>query len=63
MGFTIVEENLKCRVNGQDVDTEYARFENDYVPQPVERKAEIITFSFGGKTLVLNFQAGTREEA
>ena len=51
------------RVNGQDVDTEYARFENDYVPQPVERKAEVMSFCFGGKTLVLNFQAGTREEA
>ena len=51
------------RLNGQNVDTDYARFENDYVPQAVERKAETITFSFGGKTLVLNFQAGTREEA
>ncbi|MBP0963200.1 MAG: RuvX/YqgF family protein [Oscillospiraceae bacterium] len=29
----------------------------------VERKAQTITFCFGGKTLTLNFEAGTREEA
>ena len=51
------------RINGQDVDVDYARFGNDYVPHAVERKAQTITFCFGGKTLTLNFEAGTREEA
>ena len=49
---------FKC--NGTDVDVEYDRFDNPYVPQAVERKAEIITFSFGGKTLELNYKEGTR---
>ena len=51
------------RINGQNVDVDYARFDNDYVPHAVERKAQTITFCFGGKTLTLNFEAGTREEA
>jgi hypothetical protein len=51
------------RINGQDVDVDYARFDNAYVPAAVERKAQTITFCFGGKTLTLNFEAGTREEA
>ena len=50
---------FKC--NGTDVDLCYDRFDNPYVPQPVQRKAEIITFSFNGKQLVLNFREGTRE--
>jgi hypothetical protein len=50
---------LKC--NGMDVDLCYDRFDNPYVPQPVQRKAKIITFSFHGKQLVLNFEEGTRE--
>ena len=49
--------------NGQLVDTEYARFENDYVPQNVERKSEIIEFSFNGHRLVLNFEDGTRVQS
>ena len=49
---------FKC--NGTDVDVEYDRFDNPYVSQPVERKAEVITFSFGGKTLELNYKEGTR---
>ena len=50
---------FKC--NSTDVDLCYDRFDNPYVPQPVQRKAEIITFSFNGKQLVLNFEEGTRE--
>ena len=50
------------QLNGKVVDMEYDRFDNAYVPAPVERKAEVITFSFQGKTLVLNYKEGTREQ-
>ena len=49
--------------NGEMVDTEYARFDNAYVPQSVERKSEIIEFAFNGHRLVLNFEEGTREHS
>ena len=66
--YTTGEKSFQVRfdeyfcINGQDVDVEYARFDNDYVPDAVERKAQTIAFCFGGKTLTLNFEAGTREE-
>ena len=51
------------KLNGETVSTDYARFESDYVLSGrVERGAEKITFSFGGKSLTLDFSAGTREE-
>ena len=49
--------------NGQIVDLEYARFENDYVPKPVERKSAVIEFAFGGHSLVLNYKEGTRVQS
>ena len=49
-------------INGEVIDTNYARYENPYVDQKVERKSEIITLSFNGKNLLLNFKEGTREE-
>ena len=49
-------------LNGELVDTEYARYENEYVNGRIERGADTIEFFFGGKTLVLNFKEGTREE-
>ena len=48
------------KLNGQDVDVDYARYESAYVNGKVERKAEEIAFSFGGKTLTLNYKNGTR---
>lgn len=48
------------KVNGQIVDTDYARYESPYVDGQVERKAEVIAFHFNGKTLELNYEAGTR---
>ena len=50
------------KLNGETVDTNYARYESVYVGGKVEREAEIISLSFGGKTLTLNFKEGTREE-
>jgi hypothetical protein len=50
------------KLNGEIVDTNYARYESVYVGGKVEREAEIISLSFGGKTLTLNFKEGTREE-
>ena len=51
------------RLNGETVNTDYARYESAYVVGGrVERGAEVIGLSFGGKTLTLNFEEGTREE-
>ena len=58
-----VQYDAYFKHNGQSVDTEYARFENAYVPQNVERKSEIIEFSFNGHRLVLNFEEGTRVQS
>ena len=48
------------KVNGELVDTDYARYESPYVNGSVERKAEVITFIFHGKSLELNYEAGMR---
>ena len=50
------------KLNGEIVDTNYARYESVYVGGKVEREADVISLSFGGKSLTLNFEAGTREE-
>lgn len=47
-------------INGEKIDTNYARYESDYVDGKVERRAEVIELSFGGKTLTLNYKEGTR---
>ena len=50
------------KLNGNVVDTDYARYENDYVVDGVvDRKAEVIELSFNGKTLRLNYKEGKRE--
>ena len=50
------------KLNGEIVNTNYARYESDYVKNGrVERKADIIELSFNGKTLTLNYNEGTRE--
>ena len=50
------------KINGQEIDTEYERYESVYVNGAVERGAEIIEYNFGGKTLTLNYKEGTRVE-
>ena len=55
-----VKYNVHFMINGQKIDTNYARYENDYVNGSVDRKAEIIELSFNGKTLTLNYKEGTR---
>ena len=49
-------------INGVKIDTNYARYESDYVDEKVERKSEVITLSFGEKTLTLNYKEGLRAE-
>ena len=49
-------------VNRQIIDTNYARYENDYVDGQVARFADEIKLSFNDKTLTLNFKDGVREE-
>ena len=49
-------------INGERIDTDYARYENDYVSASVERKSETISFTFGGKALTLNYKEGLRVE-
>ena len=55
-----VKYNVHFMINGEKIDTNYARYENDYVNGSVDRKAEIIELSFNGKTLTLNYKEGTR---
>ena len=57
-----VKYNEHFMINGEKIDTNYARYENDYVNGKVERCADVIELSFDGKTLTLNFKEGTREE-
>ena len=57
-----VKYGVHFKLNGEIVDTNYARYENDYVDGKIERGAQIMAFSFNGHSLVLNFEAGTREE-
>ena len=49
------------KLNGKIVDTNYARYESAYVSGQVDRKADVIEFSFNGKTLTLNYNEKTRE--
>ena len=49
------------KINGQKIDTHYARYESAYVSGAIERKADLIEFSFNGKTLTLNYNEKTRE--
>lgn len=57
-----VKYNEHFKINGEKIDTNYARYENDYVDGKIERGAEIMHFSFGGYALTLNFETATREE-
>ena len=57
-----VKYNEHFKLNGELVDTNYARYENAYVDGKVERGAKIMELSFGGYTLTLNYDAGKREE-
>ena len=58
-----VKYNEYFKINGQTVDTNYARFENDYVANgKIERGADVMEFSFNGYSLTLDFKAGTRKE-
>ena len=50
------------KLNGEVVNTNYARYESAYVDGKVERGAKVIEISFGGWELILNYDAGSREE-
>ena len=49
------------KINENIIDTNYARYENDYVNGKIERRADVIELSFNGKKLVLDYNAGKRE--
>ena len=49
------------KLNGEVVDTNYARYENDYVNGSVERCADVISLEYAGKSLTLNYKEGKRE--
>ena len=57
-----VKYNERFIINGEKIDTNYARYENDYVNSKVERGSDVISLSFDGKTLVLNYKEGLRSE-
>ena len=48
------------KINGDSVNTDYARYESTYVDGKIERGANVIAFAFNGKSLVLDFKEGTR---
>ena len=68
VGYTTREKAIDVKysehfkINGQVIDTNYARYENDYVNGKVERGADVIEISFMDKSWTLNFKEGTREE-
>ena len=49
-------------INGSKIDTNYERYESEYVDGKIERGSDVITLSFMGKSLVLNYNEGIREE-
>ena len=57
-----VKYNEHFMINGEKIDTNYARYENDYVDGKIERGAEVMHFGFGGYALTLDFKNATREE-
>ena len=57
-----VKYGVHFTINGEKIDTNYARYESAYVDVKVERKSEVISLSFGEKTLTLNYKEGLREE-
>ena len=48
------------KLNNQEVDMEYDRFESDYVLDNVERKSDVIVFSYYGNTLELDYKNNKR---
>ncbi|MBO7196140.1 MAG: hypothetical protein J6V80_02285 [Clostridia bacterium] len=57
-----VKYNEHFVINGDKIDTNYARYESAYVDGKVDRKSEVIAFTFNGKTLTLNYMEGLRVE-
>ena len=57
-----VKYNEHFKINGEVIDTNYARYENPYVNGKVERGADVIEISFMGSTWTLNYKEGTRKE-
>jgi hypothetical protein len=49
-------------INNAIIETDYARYENKYVDGKTERKSDTISLNLFGRSLVLNFNDGIREE-
>ena len=56
-----VKYNSHFMLNGAEIDTNYARYENDYVGGKVERGSENIVLDYQGYYLLLNYNEGLRE--
>ena len=57
-----VKYSVHFKINGVQIDTNYARYENAYaVGGAVERKSEVISFNWQGYSLTLDFEKGIRE--
>ena len=51
------------KINSLDVDTDYARYENEYVKGgKIERFSDVIELDYNGKKLVLNYKDAQRSE-
>ena len=57
-----VEYDSRFMINGEKIDTNYARYENAYVSNGiVDRKSEVIEIDWHGYRLTLDFENGIRE--
>ena len=57
-----VKYDVHFMINGEKIDTNYARYENDYVVNGVvDRKSEVISIDWQGYWLTLDFEKGIRE--
>ena len=57
-----VKYDVHFMINGEEIDTNYARYENAYVANGVvDRKSEVISIDWQGYWLTLDFEKGIRE--
>ena len=52
--------NEYFKLNNQEVDMEYDRYESDYVADSIKRKADVISYVFNGYSLELDYKNNKR---
>ena len=57
-----VKYDVHFKLNGEIVDTNYERYENEYIADgSIERKSDVIAFDWNGYYLLLNYEQGIRD--